>query len=638
MIGFLLHDDRVFSARDAMAACGALQTFSHINTESIGNIHVHFLQNAWPNNYYQSDQHFLIAVAGTILFRHSHGNAALEGILHCLLAGQTLEQLFPEFRGSYTLLLIDRVKRLACVLNSREGLRPCYSSTRNTGKAFSTNLLLLAALTGGEPSAEGIRQFIHLGVTMEQETIFANVNRIVPASLHLCVNNRWLESRLWRLKIGEVHDSHISCQNARDTLIRSFLNGFNFLPSVDSKKVVTDLTGGTDSRTVLSCLMEIYPSPVTTTSGPDDFIDVKIARRIASTLRLEHYWHNPAQGGLVQSQLDRAVELADGNMCPIRLARGLTYYEEKARRFNFITGGGGGPLFKDHYWLYEFNRVGLNCEPNWDRIVRLSLVPHIMEDDYFIGYDDKIVQNMAELFRRWSSQISGTNNQKLDFVYFDLKTPAFSGPSFSLTTQFMDVYHPMLDGENVQFSVNLPPEIRIRNILQFSIIQRLRPEIAWISTNDGVPTVPPVGPYSWLRILRGRRYVATAWRKLRRLTLGSSGHAVNSSINIKEIERMGYFDLLDHRSLRFSPFISASKLAAFKASPEKDPGKSYLVKTLGAQLFFLRVNEIKERSKSILTAHRGERDGMPSGGLDSSKHIGGKVTSFPITTIPANLE
>lgn len=593
MIGFLLHDDKIFSADDAIAACCALRTFSYTNTESVGNVHVHFFRNAWHNNFYYTDQRFLISVAGTLIFRHSHRDAAIRRILHCLLSGQTIEELYPEFRGPYTLVLLDRVKQSACVLNSREGLRHCYVSTRNTGKAFSTNLLLLAALTGGEPSPEGVRQFIHLGTTMEDKTLFADINRVLPASLHLYANNQCSEFRLWRLKV-EPPDSHLSCHDAADTLIRSFSDGFTFLSNVDGRKVVADLTGGTDSRMVLSCLMEVHPSPVTTTSGPNDFIDVQIARRIASKLGLEHYWYDQVPMELVQSQLDRAVELADGTMSPIRLGRQLSYYEEKASRFDFITGGTGGALFKDHYWLFEFNRVGLSREPNWDRVTRFSLMPHAVEDDYFIGYDDNILSNMAELFRRCASQISGTNNQKLDFLYFDLKAPALAGAAFSLTTQFLDVYHPMLDAENVQFSINLPPEIRLRNILQFSIIQRLRPEIAWILTNTGLPSIPPVGLHSWLRMLRGYRYFATAWRKFRTSMLGSSGHSVNVSIDIKEIQRRGYFDLLEYSSLAFAPLISASKLAVFKSLPEEEPNTSYLLKTLSVQLFFLRVNEIKK--------------------------------------------
>lgn len=595
MIGFLLHDGEMFSVDRAINACRSLRTFSYINTESIGSAHVHFYRNTWPNNYYQADRRFVIAVSGTIIFKHAHGNAALKSMLTCLLLGQTLEQLFPDLRGPYTLILIDRAKELVCLLNSREGLKHCYVSTTNSGKAFSTNLLLLAALTGGAPSREGVRQFIHLGMTIGQETLFANVNRVLPASFYQCTNRHWLESRLWRLKV-EQPDNLMSCECAKDTIIRSFVSGFSFLSNVDAKRVVADLTGGTDSRLVLCCLTEVKPSAETTTSGPSDFIDVKIARKIASRLGLEHYWYDPVPRELTQSSLDRAVELTDGNMNPFRLAKQLEYYEEKAGRFDFITGGGGGGLFKDHYWLFEFNRIGLSREPNWERIAKFSLVSHLIDDGYFINYDDKILDNMTELFRRFSSEIVGTNNQKLDFVYFDLKVPALAGPSFSLTTQFMDVYHPMLDGENVQFSINLPPEIRKNNILQFSIIQSLRPEIAWILTNTGVPAVPPVNLYSGLRALRGLRYLSTAWRKFRTLTVGSSGHSVNLPINAEDIKRMGYLDLLDYPSLAFSQFISAPKLAAFKTSPANDPGSSYLLKTLAAQLFFSRVNEIKEHS------------------------------------------
>ena len=65
------------------------------------------------------------------------------------------------------------------------------------------------------------------------------------------------------------------------------------------------------------------------------------------------------------------------------------------------------------------------------------------------------MDNLTDLFRRCSAAITGTNNQKLDFVYIDLKMPAFFGPHFSLTTQLMDVFHPMADGQNVQYSINL---------------------------------------------------------------------------------------------------------------------------------------------------------------------------------------
>jgi hypothetical protein len=345
--------------------------------------------------------------------------------------------------------------------------------------------------------------------------------------------------------------------------------------------------------------MEKHAKPVTSTGGPQDLVDVRIARRIADKLGIEHYRYEPDEASITDEAVACAVEVADGNREVITLTKLLPYYEEKARRFDLITGGEGGPLFKDHYWLFEFNRVGLNREPHWDRIAKLSILPHAFRDDYFSGFSDRIVDNIEGLLRRRSATVQGTNNQKLDFVYFDMKTPAFAGPGFSVETQFMNVFHPMLDGENVQYSINLPPAIRIRNILQFGIIQGLRPELRWIPTDKGLPTIPPVGVNSWLRLLRGRRYVETAVRKLRTTLVGSGNKKMNRSRDVECLQKLGYFDLLEHSSLVLSSAISASKLAKFKDSPEKQPNRQYLLNTLSVQLFFGRMRELRNAANTV---------------------------------------
>ena len=94
-------------------------------------------------------------------------------------------------------------------------------------------------------------------------------------------------------------------------------------------------------------------------------------------------------------------------------------------------------------------------------------------------------------------------------------------------------------------NILIPPEIRIRNILQFGMIQQLRPDIRWTLTDTGLPTVPPVGVNSWLRVLRGRRYVETGFRKIRTALLGSSGDGTDKSSDMEELRGLGYFDLLE---------------------------------------------------------------------------------------------
>jgi len=597
MLGFLVHDEGLFSTASAVGACCALRTYEYQDTESIGRLRIHFFRNKFPNNYFATDDRYAIGVAGTLIFNNVHAAAAVALLLDALHAGRQLVDCFPLLRGPYAMVVVDRTKGEVFVLSSREGLRNCFVTVRNELRAYSTSLLLLGALTEAAPCAEGVRQFIHIGTTMDGKTIFEGIERLPAASLHTYSNNRWSTSRLWRLQTS-TPDPGISRRNAIKTMTEMFARNFEFARNIASGRVVADLTGGTDSRTALCCLMEQHPTPVASTSGPEDLLDLRIARRVADALGIEHYWYWPASVQTTDADIARAVELADGTMCPISLLKSIPYYEEKARRFDLITGGGGGPLFKDHYWLFEFNRVGLHREPHWDRIAKFSLVAHPIQDDFFVGFRDRILDSIVDLFQRHSSLVSGTNNQKLDFVYYDLKTPAYSSQGFSLTTQFMDVFQPMLDGENVQYAINLPPEIRIRNILQFGMIRGLHPELSWITTDAGLPSIPPVGAYSWLRVFRARRYIETAIRKLRIAVSGSSGEQTNkSSVEIERLRTLGYFDLLDHSSLAFSSIVSSAKLAAFKDSPGRQPNRNYVIGTLAVQLFFQRVKELREEAR-----------------------------------------
>src|SRR5262245_42890348 len=178
MFGFLIHDERLFSTSIAVGACRALRTYNYQNTEHMGLLRIHFFRNASLNSYFASDERNTICVTGTLIFKNVHGHRALGHLLDALSSGSELIDLFDQFRGPYTLVQIDRIRRVVSILNSREGLRNCFLATQGDLRAYCTNLLLIAALTGASPCAEGIRQFIHIGTTMDGKTIFESIERL----------------------------------------------------------------------------------------------------------------------------------------------------------------------------------------------------------------------------------------------------------------------------------------------------------------------------------------------------------------------------------------------------------------------------------------------------------------------------
>ena len=111
MFGFLIHDERLFSTSVAVGACRALRTYSYQNTEHMGLLRIHFFRNASLNSYFASDERYTICVTGTLIFNNVHGRRALSNLLDALHSGRELVDLFDQFRGPYTLIQIDRIRR-----------------------------------------------------------------------------------------------------------------------------------------------------------------------------------------------------------------------------------------------------------------------------------------------------------------------------------------------------------------------------------------------------------------------------------------------------------------------------------------------------------------------------------------------
>jgi hypothetical protein len=301
---------------------------------------------------------------------------------------------------------------------------------------------------------------------------------------------------------------------------------------------------------VLSFLLKSGRPVVASTSGAPNNVDVQRAQVLAQKAGIQH-WYYPVDDTVDFSEqsLEECVELSDGAMSPFSLLKQVPYFREKAKRFDILFGGNGGPMFKDHYWLFEFNRIDRHGEPNWDRIARYTLTEgKVMQGLFRDGFD--YFEHMAKALQENSHKIVGTNNQKLDFVYFDLKCQAFAAPQFTFSNRFMDVYHPMCDGKLVEYSLSIRPWIRLRARLQSELIHRNDDRISWVLTDNYVPCVPDTGLYSILRLARVIRYIRAARRKLRDFVF-----------NKKKIVK-------DNRALTFVACLKQTSLGDAFRSPE----------------------------------------------------------------------
>jgi hypothetical protein len=338
--------------------------------------------------------------------------------------------------------------------------------------------------------------------------------------------------------------------------------------------------------------------------GPEDHEDVVIHREIAKELELHSLWYpDPTEKFKVtHERVIEAVEIADAMRNPITLMPALPFFKKRGKDYGILLGGNGGPLFKDHYWLFEFNRVNRRTEPNWKRIAHLSTIDYPWQDGIF-KEAGKEGDRLAEIYLKHSQKVEGTNNQKLDFVYFDLKMKAYHAPQFGTCNQFFNVYHPLCDGRLVEYSINVNPRFRKQANLEFGLIYNNSRKLAWIRTSNACPAVPSMGRFFYLKSYILLRYARALWRKIGMYVL--KRNVMKSLYGMysiyEQLKELGYPDkLLGEESMKMNILFRRGEINRMLCSPRESSNLDYLLNSLAVELFIRRKEILSGARKDLL--------------------------------------
>lgn len=589
MLGFLVLPATALASQRARSAIANSVSLTVTEVHQIGEYEAIVYSNGQGNDYryVDPDDRTLIA-AGTIILGRKRGVHALEHIAARTAAGKSLKDVYGDLRGPFNLLIVDRRTQTVSLLSDREGLMCCFRAEVDRRPLYCSNLLLLAGLVGPELDSHGVQEFVHGGGCINGRTLFQRITRLAAATWVQVHPRSLVEETLWKPTIHCPSLAHSDAEIV-DRMHAMFSQSVDVELLDDDKCFGTDLTAGTDSRTVLSFLLRTGTRVTASTSGDTTAVDVVTAQRIAQKAGIEHFLYGTTQSVVFdQAMLALMVELADGGMNPFGLTHQVPYLRQRTQRFDILFGGNGGPLFKDHYWLFEFNRIAREREPDWHRIAKYSLTEGRVNDALFLQGID-YWEYMANAFAQCSQKIAGTNNQKLDFVYMHLKGQAFAAPQFSLTNRFLDVYHPMVDWDLVQYSLSIRPWIRQRARLQAELIYRNSPAIAWILTDNFVPCVPDTGSRVLLRSLRAIRYVRALQRKLLnfgfdRRSVSRDDRAPTLVASLRSTDLIDVFH--DPSRLSFADLVNLREIERMRDAAQAGINSSYLQRILAVEAFY----------------------------------------------------
>ncbi|MHB1360720.1 MAG: asparagine synthase-related protein [Rhodocyclaceae bacterium] len=402
------------------------------------------------------------------------------------------EGLARRLQGLFALLIVDqRTPRQAHVITDRCGSLHVYWRQLADGVAVCSSSAVLAQCAPSTLDPVGVHEFIATGNIYEDRSLWRDIRKIGPATVLTLDPAGAQARRYW--DFSAVEPERLNLEEAVEQTHHGLVAVLKALPnSVDcGQPLISDLTGGYDSRLLLTGLLDAQRPFHTTVSGSADHPDVTVAARIAAELKLQH--QNISAPPLpTADEFDAAVRMTDGEFDAFDFARILHIHRRLAAGHGMSLNGSFGELARGYWWELLWPKLASHQPLDVARVARKRFAA--------IGYDKAIfassaqldlAAHMAAVAGRAVQPIAGyPNTTQMDCVYYSLRMQRWQGRIASSTNQLWPAFSPIGFAQVLDPVLAARADTRFRSLLARRLFQRFAPPLARIPLEHGYPPVP----------------------------------------------------------------------------------------------------------------------------------------------------
>ncbi len=426
-----------------------------------------------------------VAVAGSpIDLDAAPGEFSAERFLAALV--QADEKALNRFEGVFAAVAWHAPTRTAWAINDQTSNLNLYYLERPDGLWVSTVALPLAQALGLGLDAGGVREFFSRGTLLTPATLFEQLRRLDMGERLQYRSGRGRLATHWKpfqqtrpqrsLRAAAAELSELAVDR-----VRRF--------ATENEPVVSDLTGGYDSRLVVTAAAAAGRLSAVTVDGPHGHGDVEIAKRVATTLgwELNHFdtatfWNRP-----IDPEMRRELTYrVNGELAFTEVYHHLHSRPLLAERFRLHLTGGGGELMRSFPWSQEFFGIGKRRRANVENALAYRYFQEGPPPDGLFAstWHPRVVEAFRRRLTRMFDSAPGTlTTQQLDAAYLWRMT-GFA-PYTSAVRGWMASVAPLMCAQTVDLAIALPWKLRLTSRLVRTMIDRQLPQAAAIETRYG---------------------------------------------------------------------------------------------------------------------------------------------------------
>jgi len=406
-----------------------------------------------------------------------------------------------KLNGEFNVVIYDINKSQLFIFNDRFGFKHLYYYY-NDDNVFLFGPEIKSILSNKDIDRSidehGIADFFNFSYHMGNRTMFKSISMLPPASCMILENNEIRLKTYWKPKY--------TCQLGMKDLDEAVETGYHlFQQSLQRRvrgctNVMVPITGGLDSRLILSTVNELSCKITTATFGVKGCADHEIAKKVCKALGLNEPMLVSRKPKWLFTYADELSSLNECNYAGLGLTTQYGFRDTIGLDFDcFLNGIFGGHLsFGSPYFTKKDLESDYSPKERVDRLSK-GLNGHLYQmylkdcgtdtlNDIVTAYHDK---SLNEEYERTES-ISDTYAFRQDglFLYNRIRRGMNSIDQYK---SFYNNQLPFASYELYDFYLSLSPELLLNHFLYKEIYKRKLPHLAsipWQSTGVNLYKFP----------------------------------------------------------------------------------------------------------------------------------------------------
>ncbi|AKB76260.1 Asparagine synthetase (glutamine-hydrolyzing) [Methanosarcina lacustris Z-7289] len=469
-----------------------------------------------------------------------------------------------ELNGIFLFAIYDCNSHELIICNDRYGLKPLYLCKRDNYLLFSSEIkaILQDQSIKREVNLEAMTEFFSFGYVLGDKTLMEGIKLLPPASVFTYSNAKSEIKKYWSWneikKIDVINEEKIV-----DELGRLWLQAVERRMQGNGK-IGAFLSGGLDSRAIVSAIDSKYLPIHTLTFGKKDCDDYTIAKRVSETLKTKHHFVEITAERWF-SGIEKTVWITEGFLNVIHQHTWDAVDRMKENSDINLNGFAGDLVVGGSYLSKDFVNIK-NIEDYLNNVFLKMNKGYIGstcgKEIYNSHMSEILCTSSRNSIEKWIKQEIKTS-QDSDYFFLNNRVRRFTIMGTVSAQTKLENRKPFYDNDFIEFVYSLPNELRSNSYIYNKMLIKFFPAtfkfIPWQKT--GMPISAPKNIAKGYRLYRGCKSLTNSL--LRKISLSPMFKDNTNYVdynnwmrNNKELRKYIYDTLLSEKSMNRGYFNS----------------------------------------------------------------------------------